>query len=224
MRVLLVEDEPHLRAMMARGLQADGFVVATADNGQDGLWQASEEPFDVILLDIMLPKLSGYEVLRQLRDRQVWTPVLMLTAKDGDYDQIDALDLGADDYLVKPVSFALLTAHIRALVRRGATQRPVSVTVGNVTIDPARHLATVAEHRLSLTPREFALLLFLMRNADTALSKTVIAENVWDANFEGDDNIVEVYVRYLRRKLMTARASVEIETLRGVGYRLTATD
>lgn len=216
MRVLLVEDEPLLAETVTAGLRAEGFVVVTVGDGVDGLWQATNEPFDVIVLDIMLPGLSGYEVLRKLRAAQVWTPVLMLTAKDGDYDQTDAFDLGADDYLTKPFSFIVLTARLRALVRRGAPKRPVVLSAGEISLDPSRKVVERAGATVPLTPREYGLLEYLLRNKDTAVTKTEILQNVWDSHYDGPDNVVEVYVGYLRRKIGTN----VIITVRGVGYRL----
>ncbi|MBV0920367.1 response regulator transcription factor [Mycobacteroides chelonae] len=216
MRVLLVEDEPLLAETVTAGLRAEGFVVVTVGDGVDGLWQATNEPFDVIVLDIMLPGLSGYEVLRKLRAAQVWTPVLMLTAKDGDYDQTDAFDLGADDYLTKPFSFIVLTARLRALVRRGAPKRPVVLSAGEISLDPSRKVVERAGATVPLTPREYGLLEYLLRNKDTAVTKNEILQNVWDSHYDGPDNVVEVYVGYLRRKIGTH----QIVTVRGVGYRL----
>ncbi|MBF9326969.1 response regulator transcription factor [Mycobacteroides chelonae] len=216
MRVLLVEDEPLLAETVTAGLRAEGFVVVTVGDGVDGLWQATNEPFDVIVLDIMLPGLSGYEILRKLRAAQVWTPVLMLTAKDGDYDQTDAFDLGADDYLTKPFSFIVLTARLRALVRRGAPKRPVVLSAGEISLDPSRKVVERAGATVPLTPREYGLLEYLLRNKDTAVTKTEILQNVWDSHYDGPDNVVEVYVGYLRRKIGTH----VIITVRGVGYRL----
>lgn len=216
MRVLLVEDEPLLAETVTAGLRAEGFVVVTVGDGVDGLWQATNEPFDVIVLDIMLPGLSGYEVLRKLRAAQVWTPVLMLTAKDGDYDQTDAFDLGADDYLTKPFSFIVLTARLRALVRRGAPKRPVVLSAGEISLDPSRKVVERAGATVPLTPREYGLLEYLLRNKDTAVTKNEILQNVWDSHYDGPDNVVEVYVGYLRRKIGTH----QIITVRGVGYRL----
>ena len=220
MKVLLVEDEAHVAASLKLGLRAEGFVVTHAQSGTEGLWQATEDAFDVIVLDIMLPGLSGYEVLRRLRDRQIWTPVLMLTAKDGEYDQADAFDLGADDYLVKPFSFVVLVARLRALVRRGAPQRPVVMTAGDLVLDPARHLVTRAGVPIDLSAREFGLLEYLMRNTDAVCTKTQILQHVWDQNFRGPENIVEVYVGYVRRKIDVPFGTNTIETVRGVGYRL----
>ena len=219
MRVLLIEDEPRLAATIKRGLADQGFVVDIAANGQDGLWSASEHEFDVILLDIMLPALNGYKVLEQLRARKVWTPVLMLTAKDGEYDQVDAFDLGADDYLTKPFSFMVLVARIRALIRRGAPERPVVLTAGDLSLDPISHRVTRGDQEITLTPREFSLLEYFMQSAGKAVTKSEILDSVWDSAFEGDQNVVEVYVRYLRLKLDVPFNRQSILTLRGVGYR-----
>jgi two-component system OmpR family response regulator len=194
-------------------------VVVTAD-GCDGLWYASEESFDAIVLDIMLPGLSGYEVLRQLRGRKVWTPVLILTAKDGEYDETDAFDLGADDYLTKPFRFRVLIARLRALVRRGAPQRPVVLSAGTLTLDPASRVVTRDGSQISLTPREFSVLEYLMRRKDVVVTKAEIVQSVWDQHFRGPENIVEVYVRNLRRKIDIPFGTNTIETTRGVGYRL----
>jgi two-component system OmpR family response regulator len=223
MRVLVVEDEVSLAETIRDGLGRDGFTVDLVHDGVEGLWSATESPhgaYDVIMLDIMLPKLSGYEVCRQLRARGVWTPVLMLTAKDGEYDQADALDLGADAYLTKPFSFVVLIAHLRALVRRGAPERPVVLAAGDLTLDPSERRVARAGTPVALTPREFALLEFLLRNRGQAVTKTAIIENVWDANFNGDPNIVEVYVGYLRKKIDHPFGRAAIETVRGAGYRL----
>jgi two-component system, OmpR family, response regulator len=220
MRVLLVEDEPRLSQTLSMGLKAEGFVVATASNGVEGLHQASESDFDVIVLDIMLPGLSGYEVLRRMRAKEVWTPVLMLTAKDGEYDETDAFDLGADDYLTKPFSYKVLVARLRALVRRGAPARPVVLTAGTLSLDPSRHLVQRDTTRIELTPREYGVLEYLMRNRDTVVAKSDILRNVWDAHHDGPDNVVEVYVGYLRRKIDVPFGTNTIETIRGVGYRL----
>jgi len=223
MRVLVVEDEVGLAETIRDGLAGQGFTVDLCHDGVDGLWTATETPhgaYDVIILDIMLPQLSGYEVCRQLRRREIWTPVLMLTAKDGEYDQADALDLGADDYLTKPFSFVVLIARLRALIRRGAPERPAVLIAGDLTLDPAERRVKRAETPIALTPREFAMLDFLMRNRGRAVTKTAIIENVWDAHFSGDPNIVEVYVGYLRKKIDHPFGRASIETVRGAGYRL----
>jgi two-component system OmpR family response regulator len=170
----------------------------------------------------MLPGLNGYEVLRRMRARSVWTPVLMLTAKDGEYDQTDAFDLGADDYLTKPFSFIVLVARLRALVRRAAPHKPPMLTAGTLTVDPGRRLVQRGDKTLSLTPREYGVLEYLMRNKNVAVTKADILHNVWDAHYDGPDNVVEVYVGYVRRKIDIPFGTNTIETIRGVGYRLAA--
>ena len=220
MRILVVEDEPRLADTIRRGLGNEGFTVDVAHDGVDGLWSACELPYDVIVLDIMLPGMHGYAVLEELRRRGVWTPVLMLTAKDGEYDQADALDLGADDYLTKPFSFVILVARLRALIRRGAPERPVVMAAGDLTLDPARRRVARGGAEIDLTPREFGLLEFLMRHRDDVVSKAQILEGVWDPAFTGDPNVVEVYVRYLRQKIDVPFGRRAIETVRGMGYRL----
>jgi two-component system OmpR family response regulator len=220
MRVLLVEDEPRLSATLSMGLKAEGFVVVAAGTGVEGLQQAIENGFDVVILDIMLPGCNGYEVLRRMRAENVWTPVLMLTAKDGEFDETDAFDLGADDYLTKPFSFRVLLARLRSLVRRGAPERPVVLTAGSLSLDPARHTVERGSTPIGLTPREYGVLEFLMRNKNTVVTKAEILRNVWDAHHEGPDNVVEVYVGYVRRKIDVPFGTNTIETVRGVGYRL----
>jgi DNA-binding response OmpR family regulator len=222
MRVLVVEDEVGLAETVREGLAGEGFAVDVMHTGVDGLWAATEHPYDVVVLDIMLPGLNGYEVCRQLRQAQVWTPVMMLTAKDGEYDLADALDLGADDYLTKPFSFVVLVARIRALTRRGSPQRPVLLTAGDLVLDPARRKVSRAGREVPVTSREFALLEFLMRHRGDVVSKRSIIDNVWDMNFDGDPNIVEVYVSYLRKKIDQPFGRTAIETVRGAGYRLAA--
>ena len=231
MRVLLVEDEANLAETVRRGLLAEGFVVEVAADGVEGLRRGAVGGFDVIVLDIMLPGLNGYDVLKALRARRVWTPVLMLTAKDGEYDQADAFDLGGDDYLTKPFSFVVLVARLRALRRRGAPARPVVLTAGGLALDPSRRRVTQRGQVVELTRREYGLLEFLMQHKEVVVSKAEILAGVWDAHYQGADNIVEVYVGYLRRKLADpqqvldgsgAAVSPVIETIRGVGYRLRA--
>ncbi len=222
MKVLLVEDENRLAGVVKEGLVAEGFAVDIVSDGVTGLWAATENGYDAIVLDIMLPGLNGYDVLKELRRRKVWTPVLMLTAKDGEYDQTDAFDLGADDYLTKPFSFMILMARLRALIRRGAPERPVLVTVGTLVLDPARRAVARGGVPIALTAREYGLLLFLMRNAGDVVSKAQILDNVWDSAYEGGDNIVEVYIGYLRRKLDTPFELNTLRTVRGLGYRLDA--
>jgi two-component system OmpR family response regulator len=216
MRILVIEDEQAFAETLRKGLTAEGFTVEVAHTGPDGLWLAAEHSHDVIVLDIMLPGLSGYAVLKSLREHGNWTPVLMLTAKDGEYDEADAFDLGADDYLTKPFSYVVLLARLRALLRRGAPERPAVLTLGELRLDPAARTVHKGQQELELTAREFGLLEFLLRRRGEALSKHEILTHVWDAHYDGDENIVEVYVGYLRRKIGPGF----IQTLRGVGYRL----
>ena len=222
MRVLVVDDEVRLADAVRRGLAAEGFTVDVVHDGVEGLWSASERAYDVIVLDLMLPKLNGYRVVEQLRARGVWTPVLMLTAKDGEYDQADAFDLGADDYLTKPFSFIVLIARLRALIRRGGPERPAVLAAGDLMLDPARHVITRSGDEIALTPREFGLLEFLLHHRGDVVTKIEILESVWDAHYDGDTNVVEVYVGYLRRKIDAPYGRHAIETIRGVGYRLAA--
>lgn len=222
MRVLVVEDEVRLAETLRRGLIAEGFNVEVASNGEDGLWAATETAYDVIVLDIMLPKLNGYKVIEHLRERGVWTPVLMLTAKDGDYDMTDAFDLGADDYMTKPFSFMVLVARLRALIRRGAPPRPVILSAGDLHLDPARCTVERGHTPIMLTRREYGLLQHLMHHRGDVVTKMEILESVWDPNYEGDPNVVEVYIGYLRRKIDTPFDRRAIETVRGMGYRLAA--
>ncbi len=218
MRLLLVEDEPALARAVARGLTLDGFAVDVADNGIDGLHQATENPYDAVLLDMMLPGLSGREVLRQMRERKVWSPVLMLTARDGDEDVADALDLGADDYLVKPFAHVVLAARIRALVRRSPGARPARLIVGRLEVDPGTRQVFRDGQLMSLTTRQFAVLEYLARNAGQVVSKTELLEHVWDENAEPNPNLVEVFIANLRKQL----GGDAVETVRGAGYRLPA--
>ncbi|MFE9611950.1 response regulator transcription factor [Streptomyces sp. NPDC006012] len=220
MRLLIIEDERALAGAIADGLAADGFVADVAYDGAEGLWRALHDPYDVIVLDLMLPSLSGYEILKRLRAARVWTPVLMLTAKDGEYDEADALDLGADDYLSKPFSYVVLVARLRALLRRGAPARPAVLTAGDLTLDPARRRCRRGHRDIGLTAREFTLLEYLLRHPDEVISKTDLLCHVWDEHFDGDTNVVEVYVGYLRRKIDAPFDRRTIETVRGAGYRL----
>jgi DNA-binding response OmpR family regulator len=222
MRVLLVEDESTLAETVRRGLTNEGFVVDIASDGVSGLQAATEKPYDVILLDLMLPFKNGYDVLKGLRERLIWTPVLMLTAKDGEYDQTDAFDLGADDYLTKPFSFIVLVARIRALIRRGAPERPVVLSVGTLTLDPGSRRVRRGSSVIELTPREYGLLHYLMRRHDQVVSKSQILDNVWDPAFEGGGNVVEVYISYVRRKIDAPFGLQTLNTVRGMGYILTA--
>jgi DNA-binding response OmpR family regulator len=220
LRVLVVEDERPLAAAIRRGLSAEGFAVELAHDGEDGLHQARQGGFDVVVLDVMLPKLSGYRVCQQLRAEDNWVPILMLSAKDGEYDQADGLDLGADDYLTKPFSYVVLVARLRALLRRGAPPRPAELRADDLVLDPARRTVHRAGTPVSLTPREFALLEYLMRHRDEVVSKAEILEHVWDPHYEGDLNVVEVYVGYLRRKIDAPFGRRSLRTVRGAGYRL----
>ena len=218
MRVLVVEDEVTLARSLARGLRAEGIAVDLAHDGITGKDAAMRGHYDVVVLDIMLPGMHGYRVVKELRAAGLSTPVLMLTAKDGEYDEADAFDLGADDYLTKPFSFVVLVARLKALARRGATARPAVLRAGDLTLDPGRHRVTRGGTEISLTPREFAVLEYLVRNPDVALSKTAILQAVWDDAFDGDVNIVETYVSYLRRKIDTPFGRSSIRTIRGAGY------
>ncbi len=220
MRILVIEDEEVIARAVQRGLRADGFAVDIAGDGQDGLWMAREHHYDAIVLDILLPGMNGFRVCRQLREEANWTPILMLTAKDGELDEAEALDTGADDYLVKPFSYVVLVARLRALIRRGAGERPSALRAGSLLLDRASHRCSRGDVDISLTPREFSILELLMSRAGEALSKREIIEHVWDEDFDGDGNIVEVYVGYLRRKLDAPFGCHSLETVRGVGYRL----
>jgi two-component system, OmpR family, response regulator len=222
MRVLVVEDEVRLAAGLRRGLAAEGFAVDVVTNGIDGLWMAREHEFDAIVLDIMLPGLNGYRVCAALREAGNWTPILMLTAKDGEWDEVEALDTGADDYLSKPFSYAVLLARLRALLRRGARERPAALIAGDLRLDPATRAVRRGDTTVELTARETALLEFLLRRRGEVVTKREILGHVWDYDFEGDANIVEVYVRRLRNKLDRPFGRESIQTLRGHGYRLAA--
>jgi two-component system, OmpR family, response regulator len=223
MRVLVVEDEKRLAVGLRNGLEAEGFAVDVAGNGTDGLWMAREHSFDAIVLDIMLPGINGYRLCATLREEGIWTPILMLTAKDGEWDEVEALDTGADDYLTKPFSYAVLLARLRSLLRRGARARPAVLAAGDLRMDPAARRAWRGEVEVELTARELGLLEFLLRRRGEVLPKREILAHVWDYDFEGDANIVEVYVRHLRNKLDRPFGRQAIETVRGSGYRL-ATD
>jgi DNA-binding response OmpR family regulator len=218
MRLLVVEDEQRLAAGLRKGLEAEGFAVDVARNGIDGVWMARENPFDAIILDVMLPGANGYQVCRTLRGEGNWTPILMLTAKDGVADVVEGLDTGADDYLAKPFAYAVLVARLRALLRRGARPRPAVLEVGELRLDPAARRVWLGGNEIGFTAREFAVLEFLTHHPGEVLSKKDILDHVWDFDFDGDPNIVEVYVRRLRTKL----GESAIETIRGAGYRLVA--
>jgi two-component system OmpR family response regulator len=219
-RVLVVEDEKRVAAAVRRGLEAEGFAVDVALDGDLGLWLASEHAYDAIVLDVMLPGISGYKLCATLREAGNWTPILMLTAKSGEYDEAEAFDTGADDFLTKPFSYVVLVARLRSLIRRGARDRPVVLVAGDLTLDPASHRVARGDQEVLLTAREFSVLEFLMRRSDEVVTKSEILGSVWDFEFEGDPNIVEVYVRRLRRKIDEPFGRRTIETIRGAGYRL----
>ena len=222
MRLLVVEDELKLASYLKRGLEADGHAVDVAADGEEGLWLARNQPYDVIVLDIMLPKRNGFQVCADLREESNWTPILMLTAKDGEFDIAEALDTGADDYLTKPFSFVVLSARIRALARRGAPERPTCLEVDDLRLDPAAHTVERGGAEIKVTAKEFSLLEYLMRHPGEAVGKIDILNAVWDWDFDGDPNLVEVYIGYLRRKIDDPFGRASIETVRGVGYRLRA--
>jgi DNA-binding response OmpR family regulator len=224
-RLLVTEDDQRLAALVKRGLEAEGFAVDLAFSGTDGLWLAREHAYDALVLDVMLPGLNGYRVCAQLREEGCWTPILMLTAKDGEFDEAEGLDAGADDYLTKPFSYVVLAARLRALLRRARISRPgpTRVRLGDLEIDPAAARCRRAGTEITLTAKEFAMLEYLARRPGHAVSKTEIIDNVWDHTFDGDVNTVEAHISNLRRKIDTPYGRRSIETLRGIGYRL-ATD
>lgn len=224
MRLLVVEDEKRLAGALKRGLEAEGFAVDVALDGDQGEWLASENHYDAIVMDIMLPKLNGYQLCARLRERGIWSPILMLTAKEGEYDEAEALDTGADDFLSKPFSYVVLLARIRALLRRGATERPAVLRWGSLTLDPATRVCKRGEQRIDLTAREFAVLEFLMRRKGEVVTKADILDHVWDFGFDGDPNVVEVHISSLRRKIDKPFGTATIETLRGAGYKLVQSD
>ncbi|WP_035797427.1 response regulator transcription factor [Kitasatospora mediocidica] len=220
MRVLVVEDERRLAAALQRGLQAEGISVDVAHDGPQGLWLAGEHDYDVILLDIMLPGVNGYRICARLRAAGCEAGILMLTAKDGEYDEAEALDTGADDFLSKPFSYVVLLARLRALARRTGRRRPQALEFGDLRIDPARHCCTRGGTEIRLTAREFAVLEYLARRAGEVVPKREILEQVWDTAFEGDPNVVEVHVSAVRRKIDAPFGRTSLETVRGAGYRL----
>ena len=222
MRVLVVEDEVALAEAVREGLTAEGYDVDVVHDGTDGLWRAREGSYDAIVLDILLPGMNGYKVCETLRDEGVWTPILMLTAKDGEWDEAEALDTGADDFLSKPFSFVVLLARLRALFRRGAPPRPAVLELGPLRLDPGTRRLERGGETIKLTAREFALLEYLMRRDGSVASKTEILDHLWGIDFAGDPNVVEVYIGYLRRKVDQPFESHLIRTVRGAGYRIDA--
>jgi two-component system, OmpR family, response regulator len=222
MRVLVVEDQPKMRALLSRGLRESGYVVDTSDDGPDALHRLTEEPYDAVVLDVMLPGLDGVEVVRRLREREVWSPVLMLTARDGIGDRVRGLDAGADDYVVKPFSFEELLSRLRALMRRGSPRRPAVLGCGPIELDPSTRAVTVDGTPVELSPREFALLEFLLRRQGEVVSRGSILEHVWDSYYEGSSNVVDVYVKYLRDKIDRRFGVALIHTVRGAGYLISA--
>jgi two-component system, OmpR family, response regulator len=219
-RVLIVEDQPKLAALLARGLREEGHAADVAERGEDAAWMALAARYDAIVLDVMLPGIDGFETCRELRRRGVWTPVLMLTARDAVGDRVVGLDAGADDYLTKPFSFEELLARLRALTRRVPAERPVNVEVGDLRLDPAAHRVWRGQTELDLSAKEFALLELLMRRPGNVLTRGQLLEGAWDMAYERRSNIVDVYIRHLREKIDRPFGSDTIETVRGVGYRL----
>jgi DNA-binding response OmpR family regulator len=220
MRVLVVEDNLVLADTVARGLSAEGFTVEVTHDGADGLWRAREHPYAAIVLDLLLPALNGFEVCRTLRAEGVWTPILVLTAKSGEWDEAETLDMGADDFLSKPFSFVVLVARLRALVRRGSTPRAAVMSAGTLVLDHYTHSCHRRGVEVRLTPREFSVLATLVRRDGGVVSKQEILNEVWGHEFGGDPNIVEVYVRYLRKKIDLPFGLDTIETVPHVGYRV----
>ena len=222
MRLLVVEDDIKMAALVRRGLIEEGAAVDVARSGEDALWMVQSAPYDAVVLDVMLPGIDGFETCRRLRNEGVWTPVLLLTARDSVEDRVAGLDGGADDYLTKPFSFAELLARLRALMRRGAAERPPILRVGELELDPAAKSVARDGIVIELTAREFALLEYLMRHPGEVLTRTQLIEHVWDFAYEGDSNVVDVYIRYLRNKVDRPFGRDQIETVRGAGYRLRA--
>ena len=219
-RLLVVEDHKRLAAALKRGLDSEGFATDIALTGTDGLWLATENAYDAIVLDIMLPGINGYQMCSQLREAGDWTPILMLTAKDGEYDEAEALDGGADDYLTKPFSYVVLVAHIRALLRRGRPERPALLVIGDLVLDPAARTCRRGGENIELTTKEFALVEYLARRPGEVVSKAELLTHVWDFGFDGDANVVEVHISALRRKIDQPFGRRSIHTIRGAGYRI----
>jgi two-component system OmpR family response regulator len=220
MRILVVEDQARMAQLLERGLREERYAVDVASTGEEAVWMASECPYDAILLDLMLPDIDGLEVCRRIRGAGTWAPVLMLTARDGVPDRVQGLDVGADDYLTKPFAFAELLARVRALVRRGARERPQVLAVGDLELDPATKTVSLHGRPIDLTAKEFVLLEYFMRRPAEVLSRSEILEHVWDFAYDGDSNVIDVYVRYLREKIDRPFGRKSLETVRGMGYRL----
>ncbi len=220
MRILVVEDEVAMAQSLRAGLMAEGFAVDVAGDGEEGLWYASEVDYDAIILDLMLPRVNGYKVCAQLRERDDWTPILMLTAKDGHLDEAEGLDTGADDYLTKPFNFVVLLARLRSLLRRRGSARPATLEAGDLTLDPATHEVHRDGTLIDVTPREFSILEYLLSHVGEAVTKQTLLEHVWDFDFDGGPNIVEVYVGSLRKKIDVPFGRQSIVTVRGAGYKL----
>ena len=220
MRILVVEDEPKMASLLKRGLQEENYAVDVAATAEDALWMGTEYVYDAVILDVMLPDGNGFDILRRLREEKRWAPVIMLTAKDSVTDRVAGLDGGADDYLTKPFSFEELLARIRSLLRRGTRERPAILSAGQLELDPAARKVSVRGVSVELTSREFTLLEYFMRHPDEVLNRTRIREHVWDDSFDGDSNVVDVYVRYLREKIDRTFKLDMIETVRGAGYRI----
>jgi two-component system, OmpR family, response regulator len=219
-RVLIVEDRAKMAGLIRRGLRKEGIASDVAGRGEDAIWMAEATEYDAIILDVMLPGVDGFEVCRRLRDDGVWTPVLMLTARDGVRDRVTGLDGGADDYLTKPFSYAELLARLRALVRRGAVKRPAELAVGDLHLDPARRRVRRGETEIALSPKEFSILETFMRRPGEVISRFQLLEHSWDYEYENRSNVVDSYIRFLRRKIDAPFGADSIETVRGVGYRL----
>ncbi|KQW43949.1 two-component system response regulator [Nocardioides sp. Root1257] len=220
MRILVVEDDKQLASGLRRGLEAEGHAVDVALDGTEGEWFATENAYDAMVVDVMLPGLAGDQLCSRLREAGDWTPILMLTARSGPEQEARALDAGADDFLAKPFSFMVLTARLRALMRRAGRERPVVLEVGDLRLDPATHQAWRGDVPVELTPRQFSLLEFLMRHEGEVLSKATILGHVWDFAYDGHPNIVEVYVRQLRQRVDEPFGRRSLQTVRLVGYRL----
>jgi two-component system OmpR family response regulator len=219
-RVLVVEDSVKMASLLKRGLEEEGYAVAVTARGEDAIWMATENPTDAVVLDVMLPDLDGFEVCRRIREAGSWSPVLMLTARHGVEDRVQGLDVGADDYLTKPFAFVELAARLRALIRRGAAERPAVLAIGDLALDPATRVVRRGKTGIDLTAKEFSLLEYFMRHPGEVLSRMQLIEHVWDFAYDGGSNVVDVYVKYLREKIDRPFKVHTIETVRGAGYRL----